>query len=210
MLAVWFDELDFPHWITWVSVAAGALASSVVIGSAVVYGRWRSRGGTSREEDLPWQDLLQLLLKRNRERAAANLPPEELTEEVLDQLVKALPSVVKRQSLEAWDWEDLRDHDERRSGPRRWGNSTEVHLYSSHWVGHLHGLVVNRSTGGLGIFADQYVSRGISLNIRAVEAPITVPAIWAKVRHCRKAGNGFLLGCEFRGRVPRNVRVWFG
>ena len=106
----------------------------------------------------------------------------------------------------------MRDHDERRrrSGRRRWGNPIEVHLYSSLWVGYLHGLVVNRSTGGLGVYADKYVSPGISLSIRAVDAPVTVPAIWAKVRHCRRVDQGYFLGCVLRGRVPRNVRVWFG
>ena len=106
MLAFWFDKLDFSHWITWVSVAAGALASSVVIGLAIIYGRWRRRAGASREEDLPWENLPCCAAPKSTqpgERAAANLPPEDPTEELLDQLVAKLPSVVQRKALEAWD-----------------------------------------------------------------------------------------------------------
>jgi hypothetical protein len=99
---------------------------------------------------------------------------------------------------------------ERRAGHRRWGNPTEVHLFSPLWAGHVHGLVVNRSTGGLGIFLDKEVPPGTPLQARAAEAPSYVPAVQAEVRHCRKVGKGFFLGCQFSEDVPWNARVWFG
>ena len=37
-----------------------------------------------------------------------------------------------------------------------------------------------------------------------------VQAVRAEVRHCRKVGKGFLLGCQFSDDVPWNARVWFG
>ena len=70
--------------------------------------------------------------------------------------------------------------------------------------------MVNRSTGGLGIFADQEVPAGTPLKIRAVEAPSYVPMVRIEVRHCLKVGKGYILGCEFSEDVPWNARVWFG
>jgi hypothetical protein len=212
MLAQGYDTFGLPHWTTWLSLVAGALASSFVIGSAVMYGRWRRRlTGASREEDLPWADLLRLLEQRNRDRAAAGLPPEEATEEVLAELLASLPSAADPRRLVAAEVpEILSGGAERRSSRRRWGNPTEVHVHSPLWADHLHGLVVNRSTGGLAIFADKEVPPGTLLKVRAVEAPSSVPAIRAEVRHCRKVGKGFFFGCQFSEDVPWNTRVWFG
>jgi hypothetical protein len=99
---------------------------------------------------------------------------------------------------------------ERRTGGRRWGNPTDVRLRSPLWEGQQHGLVVNRSTGGLGIFADREIPLGTLVQVRAVEAPFYVNPAQAEVRHCRKVGKGFFLGCQFCGDVPWNTRVWFG
>jgi hypothetical protein len=100
--------------------------------------------------------------------------------------------------------------EERRNGGRRWGNPTDIYLLSPLWSGRLHGLVVNRSTGGLGIYFDEEVPPNTRLRVRAMEAPPHVPVVRAEVRYCLKAGKGFLLGCQFSEDVPWNVRVWFG
>src|SRR5262249_5536276 len=147
MLALGFATFGVAGWTTWMPLGAGLAVTSLVIGSAVIYGRWRRRSSdASREEDLAWQDLLTLLGQRNRDREVAGLPPEEATEEVLDQLLASLPSVPAPRPLELpEDREFLSVGGNRRAG-RRWGNPTEVHLLSFLWAGHLRGLVVNRST----------------------------------------------------------------
>src|SRR5262249_43119336 len=100
--------------------------------------------------------------------------------------------------------------DERRDGQRRWGNPVTVQLTSPQWEFPLNGIVVNRSTGGLGILADQEIPAGTIINVRPPEAPWYVHAVPAEVRHCRKVGKGFLFGCEFSDDVPWKARVWFG
>ncbi len=195
--------------------AAGrrALAASLVLGSAGVYRRWRQRlSFASREEDLPWDNLLVLVEKRNRERATAGLPPEEASEQELDQLLERLPRVSAPKPVELPEDREFKavGGPERRAGRRRWGNPTEVNIISTVGVERVHGIVVNRSTGGLGIFADHEIPAGTLVSIRAVEAPAYVPSVFAEVRHCLKVGKGFVLGCQFRTEIPWKIRVWFG
>jgi hypothetical protein len=215
MLALGFDVFG-SLWTTWVPLGAGVLVTSLVIGSGVIYRRWRGRWqrltDASREEDLPWQELLSVLQKRNRDRAAAGLPVEQATEELLSELVASLPAVPSPRPVELPEDREFVPvgGNERRAWHRRWGNPTEIHLFSLLWPGHLHGLVVNRSTGGLGIFTDRKVPPGTPLHVRAAEAPSYVPMVQAEARHCRRVGPGFLIGCEFSEDVPWNARVWFG
>jgi hypothetical protein len=207
--------LGIALWTIWVPVGAGAVVASLVVGGGVVYGRWRKGshlGETSREEDLAWANLLALLEQRNRDRAAAGLPAREVTDAELGQLLAKLPALPDPRALELPEDREfeLVGGSERRSGRRRWGNPTDVHLRSLLWADNMHGLVVNRSTGGLGIFADKDVPAGTPMNVLAVEAPAYVPAVLVDVRHSLKVGKGFLLGCQFTADVPWNARVWFG
>ena len=137
---------------------------------------------------------------------------EPATAELLGELVASLPAVSDALPVELAEDRIFQSlgGDERRTGRRRWGNPTEVHLISDLWIGFHHGLIVNRSTGGLGIFSDKEVPAGTNLKLRAAEAPGNVPAIEAEVRHCRKVGKGFLFGCQFNEEIPWNIRVWFG
>jgi hypothetical protein len=215
MLAPVFASLGVDLWTTCVALGAGAMVTSLVVGSGVAYGRWRGRrrlSDASREEDLAWADLLALLEQRNRDRAEAGLPPEEATEEELSQLLARLPAVPDPRALELPEDREFesRGGAERRAGRRRWGHPTEVHLRSLLWADNLNGLIVNRSTGGLGIFADKEVPHGTPMHVRAVEAPAYVPAVLVEVRHSLKVGKGAFLGCEFSAEVPWNIRVWFG
>jgi hypothetical protein len=205
---------DVTEWTTWAAVGAGAAVTGFVVSGGVMYGRWRRRRGfdASREEDLPWDVILDLVEKHNRARAAAGMPPEELTEQLLGQLVTKMPTIPNPGPLELPEDRDFQSLGgvDRRAGRRRWGNPTEVHLRSFLWAADVHGLVVNRSTGGLGIYTDEKVVPGTSVRIGAVGAPDHIPWAGADVRHCRKVGKGFLLGCEFSSDVPWNIRVWFG
>lgn len=196
----------------WVPWGAGVLVTFLVIGVAVVHGRWRRRqANATREEDLPWDDLLSLLQQYERKQAEAGLPPEKVTDEVFGQLMGRLPVVQVTRPVElAEDHEFQALGGERRAGNRRWGNPTEIHLLSPLWPDHLHGLVVNRSTGGLGIFSDREIPPGTPLRVRGADAPWYVPAIEVEVRHCRKVGKGYLFGCQFNEDVPWTARVWFG
>jgi hypothetical protein len=215
MLALPFPKFDVTHWTTWVAVCAGVVVTFLVLGFTRTYRRWRRwrrLSDASWEEDLDWPALLRLLQKRNCERAAAGLPPQRVTDEELVRILASMPAEPNPMPLELPKDREFRlvSGNERRASRRRWGNPIEVHVLSTLWDGHLHGLVVNRSTGGLAIFADKEVPPGSPLQVRAAEAPSYVPAVKAEVRHCRKAGNGFLLGCQFREDIPWNARVWFG
>jgi hypothetical protein len=179
----------------------------------VLLGRLRrkSQAEESREEDLSWADLLELL-RRNRTRQPG-VPPGDVPEDAsLEELLAKLPARA-RQAL-AIPPEELRWMDaggvERRASRRRWGNPTEVRIFSALWPGYVHGLVINRSTGGLALLLDREVPADTAVKLRSVEAPGTVPGIKMQVRHCGKAGKNFLIGCEFSEDVPWNVRVWFG
>ncbi len=214
MPSLGFAAFDPAHWTTWVTWGAGAGVTCLVLGCRALYGYWRRwrLADASREEDLPWQALLGLLEQRNRDRAAAGLPPEQPTAEEVGQLLARLPALPDARPLELPEDKlfQLLGADERRAGGRRWGNPTQVHLFSHLWPGHLHGLVVNRSTGGLGIFADEEVPPGTTLKVRAAEAPPDVGGVRVEVRHCLKVGKGFIIGCQFSDDVPWNLRVWFG
>ena len=213
MLALSFASFDAAFWATWAPVGAGALVAFLVLGSARAYRHWRQRlNYDSFEEDLPWDKLLSLLQQRNRDRAAAGLPPAEATDEEFDQLLARLPLVEDGRPTELPEDREFKSTDgsERRAGRRRWGNPTEVHIISSISEDRLHGIVVNRSTGGLGVYTDQELPAGTLVTIRAIEAPGSVPSVFAEIRHCRKVGKGFVLGCQFRNAIPWTVRVWFG
>ncbi len=211
------QELALDHLspATWVVPSVGVtVAASVYVILGYIRRRLRRRRGGSREEDLSWADLLESLRRRRQEREAAglgadeDLPPEQLFKELLP----TLPTAALREPAAAL--EDIQFHTqggiERRSGRRRWGNPTEVYITWALGPGLVHGLVINRSTGGLGILLEQEVAAGTTIKIHAIEAPRSVPFIELEVCHCRKAGRFFLIGCQFCEEVPWNVRVWFG
>src|SRR5205823_1820377 len=99
---------------------------------------------------------------------------------------------------------------ERRSSRRRWANPIEVRLTSPFHEQPQHGLVINRSTGGLAVLTDANFSPGTVLFVRPEEAPASVPAVEVEVRHSRMVSKLCLIGCQYRGELPWNVKVWFG
>jgi hypothetical protein len=211
------SHFDLTDWTTWLIVGVGLAVSALVIMVVILWGRWRRRrrlGIASTEEDLPWDQLLEMLEARSRQQAAAGLsgddemPPDQL----LKQLLAALPSQRRLGAgarLEDWK---MPKHGgaEQRATRRRWGNPTEVHLSWLAGPDRLHGLVINRSTGGIAVFVDMEVPDSTLIQVRPAAAPKYVPSITVEVRYCRKVGKSFLLGCRFCDDVPWNVRVWFG
>jgi hypothetical protein len=225
--------LDHTSPATWVVLGVGVTVAASVYGLlGYVKRRLRRRRG-SREEDLSWEDLLERLRLRRREREKAGLaadedwPLEELYKDLLATPPDAGPqepgAAVEDLKSQAQGGvgrgpaaapEDLRFQAqggvERRAGRRRWGNPTEVHVILPPWPGRLHGLVINGSAGGLAILLQREVPAGTAIEVHSVEAPRSVPSLKLDVRHCRKAGGLFLASCDFCGEVPWNVRVWFG
>jgi hypothetical protein len=206
--------VDISAWSSWAALGSGAAVAALVAGGGLMVGRWRGRPRMhmklSTDEELPWDLILHLVEEHNHARAEKGEPPEELTDDLLAQLVARLPVIPDRpESKEDREYR-LGGGAEKRTSRRRWGNPTDILLRTYLWEGDTHGLVVNRSTGGLGIYIDREVPADTSLQVRAVEAPHYIPSIWAEVRHCRKVGKGWFLGCQFSDEVPWNVRVWFG
>jgi len=199
----------------WVSVGVGAVVTALVIGSAVIYERRRTRRpdllDAPPEVPSPQQDLLRLLETGECNPSPTRIQCERTTEEEFDQMMAAMLEIGDANPLELPEDREFLDvgGDERRASRRRWGNPTEVRLRSDVWC-ELHGLVVNRSTGGLGIYADRDLPQGSQIDVRATAAPAHIPSVRVEVRHCLKVGKGFILGCKFSEEVPWNARAWFG
>jgi hypothetical protein len=215
----WLLDFDFTDWISWLILAVGAaVAGLVFLAFRFLYKRfiWRYRPATCwTDEDLPWEDLLELMQARQRERAAAGSPPEEdmSPDELLKLLLTRVPARSSRREPELPPEELLflqSGAAERRAGRRRWGNPTNVDLTSPYLADPLHGLVVNRSAGGLAIFVDKELQSGTTVHVRAAEAPRYIPSVEVEIRYCRKAGKNYIIGCQFHDEIPWNVRVWFG
>jgi hypothetical protein len=213
--------VNVEHLTTWLVPAVGiAVAILVVCGVRFVGRLRRRRSGASREEDLPWDQLLEVLRKRRRGRPASlpaaddgDFSPEddELPDSLLDQFVTDLRAAPRAAPEELPEDREFRTAGgvEKRTSRRRWGNPTEVHVTSA-TSGRRFGLVINRSTGGLAVLVDNEVAAGVLLGVRSAEAPHYVPTVQVEIRYCRKAGSHFLLGCKFCQDIPWNVRVWFG
>ena len=217
MLAQSSLHFELTDWTTWLTVGVGIAVAALVMVVVILWGRWRRRrrlGFASTEEELPWDQLLEILETRSRERAAAGLslddepPPDQL----LKQLLLALPSHRRRAAdLHPEDWNSSAyQGTEQRGSRRRWGNPTEVQITWLAGPDRLHGLVINRSTGGLAIFVDMAVPDCTVMHLRPAAAPSYVATTMVEVRYCRKVSKSFLLGCRFCSEVPWNVRVWFG
>jgi hypothetical protein len=59
------------------------------------------------------------------------------------------------------------------------------------------GLVLNRSSGGLGLSMPQPASEGAVFGVRIAQATDAIPWVWVVVKHCRPLTNRWLLGCQF-------------
>src|SRR5579864_9593753 len=127
------------------------------------------------DEDLPWEDLLHLLRERGKELAESGSPPQDdlPPEELLQLLLSRVPTLPPRPPAQVppEEVDFLAANPDRRSSRRRWGNPTEVFLNSPLWSKQIHGLVINRSATGLAVFVDVEIQAGSFIKVRAVEAP---------------------------------------
>lgn len=110
------------------------------------------------------------------------------------------------------DWDE---HEEsfanRRASVRRDGVPVQIVLTSPTLrSGQNGGYVLDRSTGGLRVAVTAAIPAGTVLQVRAGNAPDTVPWVTILVRSCRYAGPHFELGCEFERTPPWNVLLLFG
>ena len=204
------------------SMPFGSTALAFLVGTAVAglvyvtlrrYALRRRLAVSSREEDLPWEVLLDLLRAREREMTASGTPPDQELppDELLALLLSQLPSMSRRQlqDIPLEERQTLENGAERQAGRRRWGNPTPVYV-SSPLLPRMHGIVISRSTGGLAMFVDQALEPSTLVEVRAVEAPSYVPFTEVEIHYCRKIRGQFIVGGQFRMEIAWNVRVWFG
>lgn len=112
------------------------------------------------------------------------------------------------------DWEiPQSSFGERRGSVRREGTVVKVLLSSPTFKkGVDSGYVLDRSTGGMKIAMGVAVAPGSTVQVRAQNAPDTIPWVTIVIRSCRRSDNGkhFELGCEFEKPPPWNVLLLFG
>jgi hypothetical protein len=110
------------------------------------------------------------------------------------------------------DWHlDPRSYSDRRGTIRREGRPVRVLVTSPAFKGEVStGYVLDRSTGGLRLALTAAVATGMTLQVRADNAPDNTPWVTVLVRNCRNAGQHYELGCEFDKTPPWNVLLLFG
>lgn len=186
-------------WIIWTSLIAGLFVAGVVY----FIGRRTPRLGL-RDEDIPWEDLLGLMQARYKDKSVEDeeLPPDELMQSLLSQIPghDSVPPPDVNWSNGA----------ERRRSLRRWFNPIDVIIISPFHDHPVHGLVVNRSIGGLAILTDFEFAQDTVLNVRPMNAPAGIGYVTITVRHARKAAKLWVIGCQYKDDVMWNVKVWFG
>jgi hypothetical protein len=101
---------------------------------------------------------------------------------------------------------------EQRSAHRRRGNPVGVYLTDADGHGEpIRAVVVNRSTGGLGLEIDRPLDVGLVVSVRVISAPVTVPWVQVQVRNCRQIEDfAWEVGCQFMKTPPWSVMLLFG
>src|SRR4051812_48534843 len=86
-------------WTTLLVAGVGVLVAALVAALAAFVSRWRRRkrlAEGSREEDLSWEDLLELLRQRPQGPKEPGPPEDVPADQLLDELVAALPARARR------------------------------------------------------------------------------------------------------------------
>jgi hypothetical protein len=161
-------------------------------------------------------DLLQLL-RAHQQRESENLPQDGLnasSEDMWQRLVCRLPEAHNGTTTEPVS---ITAKEAKATavatggeGHERHREPVEVQITSQFHETPLHGLVVNRSKGGLAILCDVELAPGLIIYVRAIGAPPAVPGAELQVRDNRPAGQHWLMGCQYRKETPWSVKVWFG
>ena len=201
-------------WLTWLSLASGLCVCGLILTASSVMGRRRAAGALlpTDDDDIPWEALLDQLKERYQsEKGAAyveSLSPDELFQALLAEIPRLKRECPPGQAADEVAY--MAAGSERRRSRRRWFNPTSVSYYTALEGTPRHGIVINRSSGGVALLVDHDFPPDETLFVRAVEAPESVPVIQVKVRHSRRAGRMHLLGCQYCHELPWNVKVWFG
>src|SRR5207248_428906 len=90
---------------------------------------------------------------------------------------------------------------ERRRSRRRWSKPVEVRITAPMHDKPVHGVIINRSTGGVAILADTDFPADTVLFLRSLEAPPSVPSAKVTVRHSRQHGKLWLTDCQYHEDV---------
>jgi hypothetical protein len=99
---------------------------------------------------------------------------------------------------------------ERRSMPRRKGNSVDVHLTDESKQNPVRAWVVDRSMGGLCLIVEKPLTKGIVLNVRPVKAHPTAPWMPIEICSCRAEDGSWEVGCRFVTAPQWNDLLLFG
>jgi hypothetical protein len=73
-----------------------------------------------------------------------------------------------------------------------------------------HGLVIDRSTGGLCLYTFEEFQQGTRFIVLPAHAPEMTPWVELEVRHCKHTGDGYEIGCQFVKTPPWSVLLMFG
>jgi hypothetical protein len=131
-------------------------------------------------------------------------------------LISRRPRIVAGPPKPKSDSAALSDSDDdtyanRRSSSRREGPPVRVILSSPAFRGQMEtGWVMDRSTGGLRIAINKPLAAGSVLQVRAENAPDTIPWTSVVIRSCRDEGPHHEIGCSFEQTPPWNVLLLFG
>jgi len=100
---------------------------------------------------------------------------------------------------------------EKRKALRRKGNHTPILLsYSGNLAQAVPAVVLDRSTGGLGVWAPQDAAVGMRVQVRPVDAPEELPWFTLEVRHTRPRNGKWFLGLKFENKLPWGQLLYFG
>jgi PilZ domain len=100
---------------------------------------------------------------------------------------------------------------DRRNSVRRDGQPVKVLIASPTLRnGEDEGYVIDRSTGGLRIAMKVKLPKGTTVQVRAANAPETVPWVNIVIRSAVDVEKHFEHGCEFEKTPPWNVLLLFG
>ncbi len=100
---------------------------------------------------------------------------------------------------------------DKRIGLRRRGTTTAVMISdAAHEATPWHGIVADRSVGGLRLIQENAVAAGTTLSVRPGRATPTTPWTQIEVRHCRKTTDGWELGCSFIRTPASTLMMDFG
>jgi hypothetical protein len=188
-------------WEVLVSLAGCLIFIGGIILSTRVSNYLRGRQLAVEEADVPWEELVDLLRAHNEGIPEAEQAVSE--DELLRSLLDESRVFNKKQKLAP-------STTDRRRNRRRWLNPIEVDIISPFHEQPLHGLIVNRSAGGLAILADIVFDAGAVLRVRRVDAPPEVDYIEVCVRNTRAASHLWVMGCQYKDEIPLQSKAWFG